>query len=60
MDEMQGLYRYETAPGRWWATVVQSDGQRVNIIERRYVEMGIDPPFWELPIGDGNGKRKIA
>lgn len=60
MDAMRGLYRYETAPGRWWATVEQADGQRVNIIQRRYEEMGIAPPFRDLPIGGGNRKTKVA
>lgn len=58
MDKRRGLYRYETAPGRWWATVEEADGQRVNIIQRRYEDMSLSPPFWELPVGDGNGKKK--
>ena len=60
MDDRRGLYRYETAPSRWWATVEEADGRRVNIIQRRYEEMGLAPPFWELPVGNGNGKKKVA
>lgn len=60
MDTLRGLYRYETAPGRWWATVEEAGGRRVNIIQRRYEEMAVMPPFWELPVENGSGKRKMA
>ena len=52
----RGLYRYETAPGRWWACV-EDDDARVNIIRERYEQMQIEPEFWRLPV-EGNGEKR--
>lgn len=54
---MRGLYRYETARGRWWVCAEGEAGERVNIIRERYEQMGLAPDFWSLPI-QGNGTRK--
>lgn len=53
---MRGLYRYNTGGDRWWACV-EDDGQRVNIVRRRYEEMNLQPPFEQLPIEE-NGATK--
>jgi hypothetical protein len=58
VEKLRGLYRYETAPGRWWACAEDANGQRVNMLRRSYEEKAIEPPFLELPIGNGNGKKK--
>jgi hypothetical protein len=55
-DMKRGLYRYETAPGRWWACV-EDDDARVNIIRERYEQMQIEPEFWRLPV-ESNGKER--
>lgn len=52
---MRGLYRFETAPGRWWACAEEENGQRVNIIRERYEQMKLTPEFWSLPV-ESNGK----
>jgi hypothetical protein len=57
---MHGLYRYETASGRWWACAEDdASGEIVNIPRQRYEQMGIKPPFLELPM-ENNGKDKKA
>jgi hypothetical protein len=28
------------------------------MMKQRYEDKGIQPPFWELPVGNGNGKAK--
>ena len=50
---LRGLYRYESAPGHWWACAQEDDGKRVNFTRERYVLAGIEPPFPDLPI-EGN------
>jgi hypothetical protein len=56
--DMRGIYRYETAPGRWWACVDDVEaGVRVHIERSRCENMGIAPTFLELPI-QSNGERK--
>jgi hypothetical protein len=58
---MRGLYRYETAVGRWWACAEDEDGARVNIIRERYEQMRLEPEFWLLPIeGNGHQRKKSA
>ncbi len=52
---MRGLFRYQTAPGRWWACAQDENGARVNIIRERYEAMKIEPEFLALPI-ESNGK----
>jgi hypothetical protein len=52
MDKLRGLYRYETAPGRWWACAESDNGQRVNMMRDLYEQKAIQPPFWQLPIED--------
>ena len=57
---MRGLYRYETAPGRWWVCAEdETSGERVHIQRARYDHMGIQPEFLALPI-ETNGKDKKA
>jgi hypothetical protein len=59
MDKMRGLYRYETAPDRWWACADDFlHGVRVHIERIRYERMGIKPPFLELPVQSTNGDRQ--
>jgi hypothetical protein len=55
---MRGLYRYETASGRWWACTEDENGQRVNMMKQSYEDKAIKPDFWELPVGNGNGRKK--
>ena len=55
---MRGLYRYETAPGRWWACAEGEAGERVNAIRERYEQMGIEPEFWRLPVESNGAGRK--
>ncbi len=60
MDKLRGLYRYETAPGRWWACAETDNGQRVNLQRQAYEHQRVQPPFWELPIErreDGSNSR---
>ena len=59
MEKLRGLYRYQPAPGRWWACAESENGQRVNVTRERYENAGIEPPFWDLPgehEGAANGK----
>jgi hypothetical protein len=51
MNELRGIYRYETAPGRWWACAEGDNGQRVNMMRDRYEQKAIEPP-WQLPVED--------
>ena len=62
MNKLRGLYRYETAPDRWWACAEDENGQRVNMVRRNYEQRGIQPPFLDLPIqSNGSGKKtKVA
>ena len=57
LGKMRGLFRYQTASDRWWATVEDDKGERVNIVRSRYEQMKLKPPFEELPI-EGNGSKK--
>lgn len=52
---MHGLFRYETAQGRWWACAQDEQGGRVHIIRERYEHMQLEPEFLALPI-ESNGK----
>ncbi len=54
MDKLRGLYRYETAPGLWWACAEGDNGQRVNMMRDRYEQRAIQPPFWQLPVDDSD------
>jgi hypothetical protein len=54
---MRGLFRYQTARDRWWASVEGEKGERVNIVRSRYEQMKIQPPFDELPIEDNGAKK---
>jgi len=57
-DWMRGLYRYETAKGRWWACAEDENGARVHIERRRYEAMAVQPPFEQLPLeSNGEGQR---
>lgn len=56
MENIRGLYRYETAPGRWWACAETENGQRVNMMRRDYELKAIAPPFLELPL-EARGER---
>jgi hypothetical protein len=59
MDHTRGIYRYETAPGRWWACIDDDDaGVRVNIERGRYEDLGIAPQFLDLPIQPDGGRKK--
>lgn len=55
MEKLRGLYRYETAPGRWWACVEAEDGARVHMLRDRYELKLISPAFDELPLEPRNG-----
>jgi hypothetical protein len=60
--QVRGLYRYQTAPWRWWACTEGPNRERVNIQRQRYEDAGIQPPFFELPIraNSNDGKSKKA
>ncbi|HYD72074.1 MAG TPA: hypothetical protein VEF55_02985 [Candidatus Binatia bacterium] len=55
---MRGLFRYQTAKDRWWATVEDDNGARVNMMRNRYEQMRLEPPFDTLPIEDRDGSKK--
>lgn len=58
---MHGLFRYETAQGRWWACAQDEQGGRVHIIRERYEQMALDPDSWRLPVeDDGKADKKRA
>jgi hypothetical protein len=56
-EALRGLYRYVTAPGRWWVTCCGEDGRHVNIIRSRYEQMGLEPLFEDLPIAEDDAKK---
>jgi hypothetical protein len=60
--KVRGVYRYETAPGRWWACAEdETSGERVNMQRTRYEQKRIAPPFEGLPLEtDSQREKRIA
>lgn len=57
---MRGLYRYESGKDRWWACAEDENGDRVHIERRRYEQMGVQPPFDQLPAENDGSKGKSS
>ena len=55
---MRGLYKFATAPGRWWGCAEDTDGSEVCIIADRYELMGHAPPLEQLPLETDEQKKK--